>query len=68
MELTVIENKIKFYRNKAELTQYQLAKMVGMTRRGILQIEKKQQDIKVSHALKLAQVLGVSVEDLFIYQ
>lgn len=68
MELTMIENKIKFYRNKAELTQYQLAKMVGMTRRGILQIEKKQQDIKVSHALKLAQVLGVSVEDLFIYQ
>ncbi|MCI6157224.1 MAG: helix-turn-helix domain-containing protein [Peptoniphilaceae bacterium] len=64
----MIENKIKFYRNKAELTQYQLAKMVGMTRRGILQIEKKQQDIKVSHALKLAQVLGVSVEDLFIYQ
>lgn len=64
----MIENKIKFYRNKAELTQYQLAKMVGMTRRGILQIEKKQQNIKVSHALKLAKVLGVSVEDLFIYQ
>lgn len=62
----MIENKIKYYRNKAGLTQYELAKLVGLTRRGILQIEKEQQDIRVSNAIKLAQALGTSVEELFV--
>lgn len=63
----MIENKIKYYRNKAGLTQYELAKLVGLTRRGILQIEKEQQDIKVSNAIKLAKVLRTSVEELFVF-
>ncbi len=63
----MIENKIKYYRNKVGLTQYELAKLVGLTRRGILQIEKEQQDIKVSNAIKLAKALRTSVEELFVF-
>lgn len=47
------------------LTQLDLADAVGVTRQTILSIEKGKYSPSVGLALRLAQVLGASVEDLF---
>ena len=47
------------------MTQQELAEKVGVTRQTIFSIEKGKFKPSVELALKLAQVLGVSVEQLF---
>ncbi|WP_427876507.1 helix-turn-helix transcriptional regulator [Gardnerella sp. 2492-Sm] len=53
------------FRKKKGLTQYQLAKAVGLTRRGILVLEKGDSNTKLEHAARLAYVLQVDIEELF---
>jgi len=61
-----IRNKLKLFRLKAgDLTQDQLAEKVGTTRQTILSIEKGRYAPSVGLALRLSQVLGVTVEELF---
>ncbi len=61
-----IRNKLKLWRLKAgDLTQDQLAEKVGTTRQTILSIEKGRYAPSVGLALRLSQVLGVTVEELF---
>lgn len=62
----VIKNKIKEFRKDINLTQYQLAKKVGLTRRGILQMEKSDSDIKISNAIRISKALEKKVEEVFI--
>jgi len=50
---------------KAGLTQQQLADLAGVTRQTILSIEKGKYSPTVGLALRLARILGVTVEDLF---
>lgn len=64
-EKIVLANNIKYYREKQGLTQYQLAKKVGLTRRGIMAIENKQLDLRMSNALKISNVLNVRIDLLF---
>lgn len=47
------------------MTQQDLADRVGVTRQTILYIEKGKYSPTISLALRLADVLGVRVEDLF---
>ena len=47
------------------MTQQDLAERVGVTRQTILSIEKGKYTPSVALALRLADVLGVSVEALF---
>lgn len=47
------------------MTQQELADRVGVTRQTILSIERGQYNPSVGLALRLAEVLGVSVEALF---
>lgn len=59
-------NQLKFYRLQAgDLTQEQLADRIGVTRQTILSIEKGRYTPSVALALRMAAVLGCSVEDLF---
>ena len=61
-----MQNQLRKYRFLAgEWTQQELAQKVGVTRQTILAIEKGSFNPSVKLALKLAQVLGTTVETLF---
>jgi len=61
-----VMNNIKLYRLKTGgLTQQQLAGEVGTSRQTILSIEKGRYTPSVGLALRMSQVLGASVEELF---
>ena len=48
-----------------EMTQQELADRVGVTRQTILAIEKGRFNPSTKLVLRIAQVFGVSVEDIF---
>ncbi len=60
-----IQNRVRHQRLIADMTQQELAERVGVTRQTILSIEKTRYTPSVALALKLAEVFGVSVEELF---
>jgi len=60
-----IINTLKVQRAKKDLTQEQLAQLVGVTRKTINTVEKGKYIPSTYLALKLAQALEVSVEELF---
>ena len=61
-----MKNHLRRYRfNAGELTQQELADKVGVTRQTIHSIEKGKFKPSVELALRLARVLGTSVEQLF---
>jgi len=64
-ERVTINNKIKYYRNKKQLTQKELADRIGISERRLIEIEKNGQDPKLSNAFKIAYSLNVTVEELF---
>lgn len=61
----IVENRIRETRTLCNLTQEELALRVGVTRQTIIAIEKGNYTPSVLLALKLAQVLGASVDGLF---
>lgn len=65
MPLSPLQNRVHQHRQTCDLTQQALADGVGVTRQTIISIEKGNYEPSVRLALKLARVLGVSVEDLF---
>lgn len=60
-----LENKLKVYRAMHDLTQADLAKKIGVTRKSINAIERGRFVPSTVLALRLAQLFGVSVETLF---
>ena len=65
MSEKILKNTLKVQRAKKDLTQEQLAQMVGVTRKTINTVEKGKYVPSTYLALKLAKVLGVPVEELF---
>ena len=63
-----MENELKVYRAKYDLTQQDLAEKVGVTRQTIISIEKGRYEPSLSLAFKLAKNFGVKIEDLFSYE
>ena len=61
-----VSNTVQDHRQKAALTQEELAGKVGVTRQTIIAIEKGNYTPSVLLALQLAKVFKVSVEKLFI--
>jgi putative transcriptional regulator len=61
----ILINTLKVQRAKKDLTQEQLAQLVGVTRKTINTVEKGKYIPSTYLALKLAQALEVSVEELF---
>lgn len=68
MPENILKNTLKVQRAKNDMTQEQLAQMVGVTRKTINTVEKGKYVPSTYLALKLAKVLGVSVEELFQIQ
>lgn len=61
----LIYNKVKDLRNKINLTQEQLAELVDVTRLTIISIEKQKYEPSLGLAIRLAKVLGLSIDQLF---
>ena len=64
-ETKLLKNTLKVQRAIHDLTQEQLAELVGVTRKTINTIEKGRFVPSTYLALKLSQVLGITVEELF---
>ena len=68
MSEKILKNTLKVQRAKKDLTQEQLAQMVGVTRKTINTVENGKYIPSTYLALKLAKVLGAPVEELFRLQ
>ena len=61
-----IQNKLRLYRVQAgDMTQQELADRIGATRQTIVSIERGRYNPSVGLALRIAKVLGVTIEELF---
>jgi len=63
-----MRTRIKEYRAKYNLTQEELARLVGVRRETILYIEKGKYNPSLKLAYKIAKVLNATIEELFIFE
>jgi len=63
-----MKNKLKVYRAMHDLTQEQLAEAVDVTRQTINAIEQGKYSPSLELAFRLAELFGVTIEDLIIYE
>ncbi len=69
MTQATIKNNIRELRFFAEeMTQQELAELVGVTRQTIIAIEKSKYSPTLEIAFKIATVFGHSLEEVFQYQ
>ena len=61
----MITNRIKEYRARLNLKQEELAKLVGVRRETIGNLEKGKYNPSLVLAWNIAQVFGVSIEEVF---
>lgn len=61
-------NNLKEYRSKKGLNQQDLGSLVGVSRQTISLIERGDYNPSITVCLKLAKVLGTTVEDIFSYE
>lgn len=59
-----MKTRVKELRMAAKMTQQQLADMVHVSSRTIISIEKEQYSPSLMLAYRIAEIFGVSVEDL----
>lgn len=63
-----LQSKIHVYRSEKRMSQEELADMVGVSRQTISLIELNRSIPSVVLAHKIANVFGVSIEALFVFQ
>jgi putative transcriptional regulator len=63
-----MNNRIKEYRVKFNLTQDELAKKVNVRRETIVFLEKNKYNPSLKLAYDLAQVFSVAIEELFYFE
>jgi len=63
-----MKNKVREFRKKQRLTQYELAELIGISRQAINAIEKGKFDPSLPTAFKLSELFKTSIEELFIYK
>ena len=61
----MIRNRIKEYRARHNMKQEELARLVGVRREGIGNLEKGRYNPSLVLAWNIAQVFGVSIEEIF---
>lgn len=59
-------NRLKEYRARLGLNQQELGSLAGVSRQTISLIERGDYSPSVTLALKIAQIFGSAVEDIFI--
>lgn len=60
------ESKIHVYRATRRMSQQELADLVGVSRQTIVQLERNRYNPSMLLAYSIAQVFGVTIEDLLI--
>jgi putative transcriptional regulator len=63
-----MKNRIKIYRAIHELTQEELAQMIGVTRKTINTIERGKYNPSIDIAYRMAKIFGITIEDLFCFE
>ncbi len=63
-----MENKIKYYRALHNITQEELAKIVGCTRQTINAVEKDKYAPSLLLGFKIAEALNTEITELFQYK
>lgn len=63
-----MRTRIKELRAKHDLTQDELAEMVGVTRQTLLYLEKGTYNPSLLLAHRVARALGTSIDELFIIE
>ena len=66
--MAVIRTRIKELRARYDLTQDELAAMVGVTRQTMLYLEKGKYNPSLLLAQKVAKALKSSIDDVFIIE
>ncbi|HOB34706.1 MAG TPA: helix-turn-helix transcriptional regulator [Bacillota bacterium] len=61
-----MKNKLRELRKERNLTQEELARILGVTRQTIIAIENNKYDPTLRLALKIARFFSVSVEEIFV--
>ena len=62
------ECRLKKYRQLKELTQEELAVMVGVRRETIMRLEKAQYNPSLKLAVDLSRAVEAPIEEIFIYE
>ena len=63
--ITLIWNRIKVLRAERDWTQADLAEKVGISRQAVISIEKYKYTPSLELAFKIAEVFGVSIDEVF---
>ena len=61
------ECRLKQYRQRKELTQGQLADLVGVRRETIMRLEKAQYNPSLKLAVDLSRAVGAPIEEIFLF-
>lgn len=61
-------NRLKEYRAQAGYNQQEMGRLIGVSRQTISLIERGDYSPSVTLALRLAKVLGTTVEEIFRYE
>jgi len=64
----VFDSKIHVYRATKRMSQQELADLVGVSRQTIIQLERNRYNPSMLLAYSIAQVFGVSIEELFDFK
>jgi len=56
---------VKYYRNLANLTQFELSEKIGRTEESISNIERGISTAKIDILVDLSKTLGIEIDDLF---
>ena len=64
-EMTLIWNRIKVLRAERDWTQADLADKVGISRKAVISIQKYKYTPSLELAFKIAEVFGVSIDEVF---
>jgi len=64
-KMPTLKTKIKYYREKNNMKQSDLAELVGVRRETILHLEGGKYNPSLKLAIDIAKIFGVTVEELF---
>lgn len=63
-----MKNRIKVLRAERDMTQEQLAELVGVTRNTIISIEKDKYCPSLKLGFRIANIFGIGIDEIFTYE
>jgi putative transcriptional regulator len=63
-----MKNRVKELRKSKNLTQEDLANLIGISRQAINAIEKDKFDPSLPTAFKMSKLFKISIEELFLFE